>query len=68
MKQRESSRRAIWNMEKSVQFEDPLQDLKQLEMLCGCGSEESASDCLLRNWVYTSSKMMSCKVKMRRPF
>ncbi|KAI5334007.1 hypothetical protein L3X38_024140 [Prunus dulcis] len=30
----------ISNMEKSVQFEDPLQDRKQLEMLCGCGSEE----------------------------
>ncbi|VVA33581.1 PREDICTED: probable [Prunus dulcis] len=27
-------------MGKSVQFEDPLQDLKQLEMLCGCGSQE----------------------------
>ncbi|CAL9017988.1 unnamed protein product [Prunus brigantina] len=40
MKQRESARRAISNMEKSVQFEDPLQDLKRLEMLCGCGSEE----------------------------
>ncbi|PQQ11051.1 transcription factor GTE12-like [Prunus yedoensis var. nudiflora] len=40
MKQRESARRAISNMKKSVQFEDPLQDLKQLEMLCGCGSED----------------------------
>ncbi|KAL6284177.1 hypothetical protein ACE6H2_015106 [Prunus campanulata] len=40
MKQRESARCAISNMEKSVQFEDPLQDLKQLEMLCGCGSED----------------------------
>ncbi|BFG29517.1 hypothetical protein CerSpe_157910 [Prunus speciosa] len=40
MKQRESARRAISNMKQSVQFEDPLQDLKQLEMLCGCGSED----------------------------
>ncbi|CAB4308363.1 unnamed protein product [Prunus armeniaca] len=40
MKQRESAPRTISNMEKSVQFEDPLQDLKQLEMLCSCGSEE----------------------------
>ncbi|PQM37610.1 bromodomain-containing factor 1 isoform X1 [Prunus yedoensis var. nudiflora] len=38
--QRESARRAIMNMEKSVQFEDPLKDLKQLEILCGCGSEK----------------------------
>ncbi|KAL6269516.1 hypothetical protein ACE6H2_026427 [Prunus campanulata] len=38
--QRESARRAIINMEKSVQFEDPLKDLKQLEILCGCGSEK----------------------------
>ncbi|XP_034212517.1 transcription factor GTE12-like [Prunus dulcis] len=40
MKQRELACRAISNMKKSVQFEDPLQDLKQLEMLCGCGSED----------------------------
>ncbi|PQM32920.1 bromodomain-containing factor 1 isoform X2 [Prunus yedoensis var. nudiflora] len=37
--QRELARCAILNMEKSVQFEDPLKDLKQLEILCGCGSE-----------------------------
>ncbi|PQQ09467.1 bromodomain-containing factor 1 isoform X2 [Prunus yedoensis var. nudiflora] len=36
---RELARCAILNMEKSVQFEDPLKDLKQLEILCGCGSE-----------------------------
>ncbi|XP_008237344.1 PREDICTED: bromodomain-containing protein 3-like [Prunus mume] len=40
MEQRESARLAILNMEKSVQFEDPLKDLKQLEILCGCGSEK----------------------------
>ncbi|CAL9012328.1 unnamed protein product [Prunus brigantina] len=41
MKRRKLARRAILNMEKSVQFEDPLQDLKQLEMLCGCGSGDT---------------------------
>ncbi|BFG25168.1 hypothetical protein CerSpe_114420 [Prunus speciosa] len=41
MKQRKSARQALLNMEKSVQFEDPLQDLKQLEMLCGCGSGDT---------------------------
>ncbi|XP_008229040.1 PREDICTED: bromodomain-containing protein 2-like [Prunus mume] len=41
MKQRKLARRAILNVEKSVQFEDPLQDLKQLEMLCGCGSGDT---------------------------
>ncbi|XP_034197526.1 transcription factor GTE11-like isoform X2 [Prunus dulcis] len=40
MDQRELARRAVLNMEKSVQFEDPLKDLKQLEILCGCGSEK----------------------------
>ncbi|VVA35799.1 PREDICTED: mRNAion factor [Prunus dulcis] len=40
MEQRQSARLAILNMEKSVQFEDPLKDLKQLEILCGCGSEK----------------------------
>ncbi|ONH90377.1 hypothetical protein PRUPE_8G050900 [Prunus persica] len=40
MEQRETARLAILNMEKSVQFEDPLKDLKQLEILCGCGSEK----------------------------
>ncbi|BBH09057.1 nuclear protein X1 [Prunus dulcis] len=40
MDQRQSARLAILNMEKSVQFEDPLKDLKQLEILCGCGSEK----------------------------
>ncbi|KAH0976445.1 hypothetical protein GBA52_026164 [Prunus armeniaca] len=39
MDQRELARHAVLNMEKSVQFEDPLRDLKQLEILCGCGSE-----------------------------
>ncbi|VVA35450.1 PREDICTED: mRNAion [Prunus dulcis] len=41
MKQRKLPRRAILNVEKSVQFEYPLQDLKQLEMLCGCGSGDT---------------------------
>ncbi|CAL9020749.1 unnamed protein product [Prunus brigantina] len=40
MEQRQSARLAILSMEKSVQFEDPLKDLKQLEILCGCGSEK----------------------------
>ncbi|XP_021809306.1 bromodomain adjacent to zinc finger domain protein 1A-like isoform X3 [Prunus avium] len=40
MERRESARHAVLNMEKSVQFENPLKDLKELEILCGCGSEK----------------------------